>query len=157
MASSSSGVRLGSRNSADRGCGVLRMWSCVSYDDGVCGLVPSLSASSVRDVQRGRLSPVGGGVLLFPSLVFIVLVRGCCLYTGVGRRGHVVRDRCPSILLVCANNAVNVVRGPRANTLRTFGFSRLRSGIPRLGQFGCHVSSCRFGPPVSSSSVRPTL
>lgn len=81
---------------------------------------------------------------------------GLCLYRHFGDGSAVVETRAPSILLVCANKAVKVVRGPRANTLRGFGFSRLLGRIPRLGEFGCHVSSCRFGPPVSSSSVRPT-
>lgn len=61
-----------------------------------------------------------------------------------------------SVLVVCAKNAVKVVRGPRANSLRTFGFRRLRRRMPRLGGLKCGVSSVRFSPPVSSSRVKPS-
>lgn len=78
---------------------------------------------------------------------------GCWLYSVATDVG--VRDRGTSVLLVCANKAVNVVRGPRANILRSFGFRRLGSGVPRLGGLKCTISAVRFSPTVSSSRVKP--
>ncbi len=62
----------------------------------------------------------------------------------------------PAILLVYTGGTIGMYENPKTGALENFDFDQLIHYVPEVEQFGYHIDSISFDPPIDSSDISPT-
>lgn len=60
-----------------------------------------------------------------------------------------------TVLLIYTGGTIGMIENPETGALENFDFEQLQKHIPELRQFGFHIGSYQFDPPVDSSDIDP--